>query len=72
MVDQTRGILTWINEASPGAYHSSIQYTTIAGKFVQVSRPPLLPIRPLSAHGQAATRLRCDGRVHCCSWHAGI
>jgi hypothetical protein len=29
---QTRGILTWVNDASPGAYHSDVQYVTVAGK----------------------------------------
>ncbi|EFJ41234.1 hypothetical protein VOLCADRAFT_107781 [Volvox carteri f. nagariensis] len=33
-VDQTRGILTACNDMSPGAFHSSIQYVTICGKFV--------------------------------------
>ncbi|GFR40829.1 hypothetical protein Agub_g1304, partial [Astrephomene gubernaculifera] len=34
VVDQTRGLLTACNEACPGAYHSSISYVTIAGKFL--------------------------------------
>lgn len=35
VVDQTRGILTWITDACPGAYHNQISYTTVAGKFIQ-------------------------------------
>lgn len=29
---QTRGILTWINDATPGCHHSDVQYTTVAGE----------------------------------------
>jgi hypothetical protein len=32
---QTRGILTWVNDAAPGAYHSDVQYVTVAGRFIQ-------------------------------------
>ncbi|KAI3434819.1 hypothetical protein D9Q98_002876 [Chlorella vulgaris] len=35
IVDQTRGILTWVNDAAPGAYHSDVQYVTVAGRFIQ-------------------------------------
>lgn len=41
VIDQTRGILTWITERSPGAYHADdLEYVTIAGKFIKGS--PLL------------------------------
>ncbi|KAL4446771.1 hypothetical protein ABPG77_008015 [Micractinium sp. CCAP 211/92] len=35
VIDQTRGILTWVNDAAPGAYHSEVQYTTVAGRYIQ-------------------------------------
>ncbi|KAL4517201.1 hypothetical protein Ndes2437B_g06808 [Nannochloris sp. 'desiccata'] len=35
VVDQTRGILTWISENSPGCYHDDVEYVTIAGKYVK-------------------------------------
>lgn len=35
VVDQTRGILTWINDAAPGAFYSDVQYVTVAGRFIQ-------------------------------------
>lgn len=31
LLPQTRGILTWINDAAPGAFHSDVQYVTVAG-----------------------------------------
>ena len=35
IIDQTRGILTWIADHSPGAYHADVEYITIAGKYIQ-------------------------------------
>lgn len=35
VVDQTRGILTWISANCPGAHHDDVQYVTVAGKWVQ-------------------------------------
>ncbi|GLC45176.1 hypothetical protein PLESTB_000427400 [Pleodorina starrii] len=35
VVDQTRGILTACSDMCPGAFHSSIRYVTICGKFVR-------------------------------------
>ncbi|KAG2441158.1 hypothetical protein HXX76_004010 [Chlamydomonas incerta] len=35
VVDQTRGILTYVNEACPGAHHSELTYVTICGRFVR-------------------------------------
>ncbi|KAG2496478.1 hypothetical protein HYH03_005304 [Edaphochlamys debaryana] len=35
VLDQTRGILTWVNQAAPGAFHDSVSYTTICGRFVR-------------------------------------
>ncbi|EFN57019.1 hypothetical protein CHLNCDRAFT_21429, partial [Chlorella variabilis] len=32
VIDQTRGILTWVNQAAPGAFHSDVQYVTVAGE----------------------------------------
>lgn len=37
---QTRGILTWVTDATPGAFHPDIQYTTVAGRFIQVGASP--------------------------------
>lgn len=34
-LDQTRGILTHCSQACPGAFHPTVNYTTIAGKFVR-------------------------------------
>eukprot|EP00192_Tetraselmis_astigmatica_P014330 CAMPEP_0117669928 /NCGR_PEP_ID=MMETSP0804-20121206/12428_1 /TAXON_ID=1074897 /ORGANISM="Tetraselmis astigmatica, Strain CCMP880" /LENGTH=311 /DNA_ID=CAMNT_0005478087 /DNA_START=202 /DNA_END=1137 /DNA_ORIENTATION=- len=35
VIDQTRGILTWMQDNCPGAFHSDVSYTTIAGKYLQ-------------------------------------
>ena len=35
IVDQTRGILTWVNEASPGAYHEDVKYISICSKCIK-------------------------------------
>ncbi|KAJ9523666.1 hypothetical protein QJQ45_019934 [Haematococcus lacustris] len=35
VMDQTRGILTWVNAASPDNFHPEVSYTTIAGKFIK-------------------------------------
>ena len=35
VVDQTRGILTWVEQTCPGNFHSSIEYVTVAGKYIQ-------------------------------------
>lgn len=35
---QTRGILTWVTQATPGAFHPDIQYTTVAGRYIQVGQ----------------------------------
>lgn len=35
VVDQTRGILTFISQQTPGAFHEEIDYTTVAGKFIK-------------------------------------
>lgn len=55
---QTRGILTWINEAAPGCYHSDVRYTTVAGEG-QCTR----------ACSSSVARLCCP---LCCAkrWHA--
>lgn len=37
VVDQTRGILNYVNEASPGAFHSDIEYVTICGRYIRGS-----------------------------------
>ncbi len=36
-VDQTRGILTHVNEACPGAFHGDVAYVTICGKCIEGS-----------------------------------
>ena len=35
VIDQTRGILTWISQNCPGSFHDEIEYVTIAGKYIQ-------------------------------------
>ena len=35
VVDQTRGILTWVEQTCPGNFHSSIEYVTVAGKYLK-------------------------------------
>lgn len=35
VVDQTRGILTWVSENCPGSFHQDVDYVTIAGKYIQ-------------------------------------
>jgi hypothetical protein len=32
---QTRGILTWVNQAAPGAFHPEVRYVTVAGRLIQ-------------------------------------
>ena len=32
---QTRGILTWVNQAAPGAFHPDVRYVTVAGRLIQ-------------------------------------
>ena len=34
VADQTRGILTYISEACPGAHHADVDYVTVAGKYL--------------------------------------
>ena len=33
--DQTRGILTWVQANTPGAFHDGIAYTTVASRYVK-------------------------------------
>mmetsp|Transcript_28742 Transcript_28742/g.48275 ORF Transcript_28742/g.48275 Transcript_28742/m.48275 type:complete len:312 (-) Transcript_28742:154-1089(-) len=35
VVDQTRGILTYVAEASPGAFHPEVKYVCLNGKFIE-------------------------------------
>jgi len=35
IVDQTRGLLTYVNDRSPGAFHDEVKYVTVVGKYVQ-------------------------------------
>jgi pimeloyl-ACP methyl ester carboxylesterase len=35
VIDQTRGILTFIDGACPGCHHAELQYVTVAGKFIE-------------------------------------
>eukprot|EP00775_Hariotina_reticulata_P011612 gene11612-11756_t len=35
VVDQTRGILNYCQDACPGAHHQEVKYVTIAGRFVK-------------------------------------
>ena len=34
-MDQTRGILTYVEQKCPGRFHSSIEYVTVAGKYIK-------------------------------------
>ena len=36
--DQTRGILTWVEAECPGTHHSTVAYTSVAGKFIKGAR----------------------------------
>ena len=38
VVDQTRGILTWVNETTPGAFHEGVKYVSICGKYIKGAR----------------------------------
>ena len=53
VVDQTRGILTAVQESTPGAYHPEIAYTSIAGDFITGA--------PLSGPGGALARFAGAG-----------
>ena len=35
VMDQTRGILTYVEQNCPGRFHTSIEYVTVAGKYIQ-------------------------------------
>lgn len=35
VMDQTRGILTYVEQNCPGRFHSNIEYVTVAGKYIQ-------------------------------------
>mmetsp|Transcript_42427 Transcript_42427/g.100690 ORF Transcript_42427/g.100690 Transcript_42427/m.100690 type:complete len:329 (+) Transcript_42427:170-1156(+) len=35
VIDQTRGILTWMEDSCPGAFHDDVEYTSVAGKFLK-------------------------------------
>jgi len=35
VMDQTRGILTYVEQNCPGRFHSNIEYVTVAGKYMQ-------------------------------------
>ena len=34
-IDQTRGILTYVQDNCPGRFHDEIEYVTVGGKFLQ-------------------------------------
>jgi hypothetical protein len=38
VIDQTRGILNWVNEACPGAHHSNVKYISICSKCIKGAR----------------------------------
>ena len=46
--DQTRGILTWVEANTPGAFHPTIRYTTVASRYLKGA--------PLLGGGQAGSR----------------
>lgn len=35
VIDQTRGILTWVTANSPGAFHPEVRYVCLTGKFLE-------------------------------------
>ncbi|GLI69690.1 hypothetical protein VaNZ11_014378 [Volvox africanus] len=55
VVDQTRGILSACSDMCPGAYHTSIQYVTICGKFVR-GAPLTGPAKELEFDGGGGNR----------------
>jgi alpha-beta hydrolase superfamily lysophospholipase len=38
VLDQTRGILTYVNTNMPGAFHKDVNYVCVTGKFIEVRR----------------------------------
>ncbi|CAK0738527.1 hypothetical protein CVIRNUC_001055 [Coccomyxa viridis] len=38
LVDQTRGILTWVTDNVPGNFHQEVGYATVAGKWMKGAR----------------------------------
>ena len=37
-IDQTRGILTWVNAETPGAFHEGVKYVTVCGQCIRGRR----------------------------------
>lgn len=80
VIDQTRGILTYINQVTPGAFHqqqqqennttssNNVRYTTIAGKYIKGS--------PLTGPGSWQSRIVGAGYQQVCGecevWGDGV
>ncbi|PSC73077.1 alpha beta-hydrolase [Micractinium conductrix] len=68
VVDQTRGILTWVTDASPGAFHPEVSYTTLAGRYLKGS--------PLQGPGSWQQRVVGAGYQQVCgdatAWGDGV
>ena len=41
IVDQTRGILTFVEDNYPGAHHAGVEYVTVAGTYIRGAELPL-------------------------------
>lgn len=39
VIDQTRGILTWVEREMPGAHHDDVEYVTVAGTYLEGLAP---------------------------------
>eukprot|EP00959_Pyramimonas_sp_CCMP1952_P231763 4843953-Pyramimonas_sp.AAC.1 len=35
VIDQTRGILTWVSANTPGAFHKEVKYVCLTGKYIE-------------------------------------
>ncbi len=68
VVDQTRGILTWISENAPDCHHNDVEYVTIAGRYIKGA--------PLSGPGGWQRRIVGAGYQQVCgdanAWGDGV
>lgn len=68
VIDQTRGILTFVSQACPGVHHPDVQYITIAGRYIRGA--------PLLGPGSWAQRVVGAGYQQVCGdaqvWGDGV
>lgn len=68
VVDQTRGILSWVSEKCPGAFHCDVEYVTVAGRYIRGA--------PLSGPGTWQRRIVGAGYKQVCgiecAWGDGV